>query len=230
MWHLGKNILIRGKFRKIFNYSGSTEIIAQCNCLRMGGGRRHRSCQIVTCNWGYMLHFPMQLPALRNRLLFNSENFLKKCFWGVECGRCVGLTTYRHLWADCLDNVGSLTSDNPIGLHGLLQGELSLLIGQEFWFRPRRRVRTTTLIPRSHAHDRGSAPGLTLRHSQQTSPYWHLITLAVKFTVGAERRHVGSEVFTAVTMKNSVFWDVAPCWLIIIRRFGGDTFLRNVGL
>jgi hypothetical protein len=29
---------------------------------------------------------------------------------------------YRHLWADCLDNVESLTSHNPIGLHGLLQG------------------------------------------------------------------------------------------------------------
>jgi hypothetical protein len=26
------------------------------------------------------------------------------------------------IWADCLDNVGSLTSHNPIGLHGLLWG------------------------------------------------------------------------------------------------------------
>jgi hypothetical protein len=26
---------------------------------------------------------------------------------------------YRRLWADCLDNVGSLTCRNPIGLHGL---------------------------------------------------------------------------------------------------------------
>jgi hypothetical protein len=34
----------------------------------------------------------------------------------------VGWQPYRHLWADCLDNVGSLTSHNPIGLHGLLQG------------------------------------------------------------------------------------------------------------
>jgi hypothetical protein len=31
----------------------------------------------------------------------------------------VGLTS--HLWADCLDNVGSLTSHNPRGLHSLLQ-------------------------------------------------------------------------------------------------------------
>jgi hypothetical protein len=28
------------------------------------------------------------------------------------------------LRADCLDNVGSLTSHNPLGLHGLLQREL----------------------------------------------------------------------------------------------------------
>jgi hypothetical protein len=28
------------------------------------------------------------------------------------------------MWADCLDNVGSLTSYNPIGLHGLLRGYL----------------------------------------------------------------------------------------------------------
>jgi hypothetical protein len=26
------------------------------------------------------------------------------------------------IWADCLDYVGSLTSNNPIGLHGLLRG------------------------------------------------------------------------------------------------------------
>jgi hypothetical protein len=27
-----------------------------------------------------------------------------------------------HLWADCLENVGTSTSQNPMGLHGLLQG------------------------------------------------------------------------------------------------------------
>jgi hypothetical protein len=31
--------------------------------------------------------------------------------------------TYRHLWADYLDNVGSLTSHKPTGLHGLLRGQ-----------------------------------------------------------------------------------------------------------
>jgi hypothetical protein len=37
------------------------------------------------------------------------------------------------------------------------------------------------------------------------------------------------EVFTAVTMKNSVFWDVTPCGSFKNKRFGGDTFLRNEG-
>jgi hypothetical protein len=44
----------------------------------------------------------------------------KKRFLGVKCG----WQPYRNLWADCLDNVGSLTSHNPIGLHGLLRGYL----------------------------------------------------------------------------------------------------------
>jgi uncharacterized membrane protein len=26
------------------------------------------------------------------------------------------------IWADCLENVEALTSDNPVGLHSLLQG------------------------------------------------------------------------------------------------------------
>jgi hypothetical protein len=36
------------------------------------------------------------------------------------------------------------------------------------------------------------------------------------------RRNNASEemVFTAVTMKNAVFWDVTPCGIIINRRFG----------
>jgi hypothetical protein len=32
---------------------------------------------------------------------------------------------------------------------------------------------------------------------------------------------VGSEVFTAVTMKNGVFWEVTPCGASKNRRFGG---------
>jgi hypothetical protein len=33
--------------------------------------------------------------------------------------------------------------------------------------------------------------------------------------------YVRFEVFTAVTMKNAVFWDVAPCRSCVNRRFGG---------
>jgi hypothetical protein len=33
--------------------------------------------------------------------------------------------------------------------------------------------------------------------------------------------HVRFEVFTAVTMKNAVFWDVTPCGSSNNRRFGG---------
>jgi hypothetical protein len=39
---------------------------------------------------------------------------------------------------------------------------------------------------------------------------------------------VRSEVFTALTMKNAVFWDVTPCGCCKYRSFGGVIFLRNV--
>jgi hypothetical protein len=39
--------------------------------------------------------------------------------------------------------------------------------------------------------------------------------------------YVGFEVFTAGTMKNGVFWDVAPCWFIINRRFVGKCSERQ---
>jgi hypothetical protein len=34
------------------------------------------------------------------------------------------------------------------------------------------------------------------------------------------------EVFTAVTMKNAIFWDVAPCRCCVSRRFGGTYCLH----
>jgi hypothetical protein len=39
----------------------------------------------------------------------------------------------------------------------------------------------------------------------------------------------GLEVLTAVTMKNAVFWDVAPCGFIINQRFGGTYRLHLQG-
>jgi hypothetical protein len=39
-----------------------------------------------------------------------------------------GWQPYRHLRADCLDIVGSLTSHNPVGLHGLLHSSISVCL------------------------------------------------------------------------------------------------------
>jgi hypothetical protein len=36
-----------------------------------------------------------------------------------------------------------------------------------------------------------------------------------------QEHYVRFEVFTAVSMKNAVFWDVAPCRSCVNRRFGG---------
>jgi hypothetical protein len=51
----------------------------------------------------------------------SNRNKYLKIFLGEGRGRCVSLTNC-HLWADCLDNVGSSTCHIPIGVHGLLQG------------------------------------------------------------------------------------------------------------
>jgi hypothetical protein len=40
---------------------------------------------------------------------------------------------------------------------------------------------------------------------------------------------IGFEVFTAVTMKNAVIWDVAPCRSCLDRRFGGTYRLHLQG-
>jgi hypothetical protein len=46
---------------------------------------------------------------------------LKKETWGVKGGRCVGLTTLPPSVSRLSrQNVGALTSHNPMGLHGLL--------------------------------------------------------------------------------------------------------------
>jgi hypothetical protein len=45
----------------------------------------------------------------------------KIMFWGVERGRCAGLTTLSSSASLYLYNMGSVRSLNPIGLHGLLR-------------------------------------------------------------------------------------------------------------
>jgi hypothetical protein len=49
-----------------------------------------------------------------------TEISCKKCFWGVKHGRHI--RPHCHLWADCLENMPSLTLHNPISLHCLLMG------------------------------------------------------------------------------------------------------------
>jgi hypothetical protein len=41
--------------------------------------------------------------------------------------------------------------------------------------------------------------------------------------------YVRFEVFTAVTMKNAIFWDMAPCSSCVNRRFGGTYRLHLQG-
>jgi hypothetical protein len=41
--------------------------------------------------------------------------------------------------------------------------------------------------------------------------------------------NVRFEVFTAVTMKNAIFWDVMPCGSCRNRRFGGIWLPRHQG-
>jgi hypothetical protein len=43
-------------------------------------------------------------------------------FWGSKVQRVRRADNLTAILADCLDNVGALTSHNPIGLQGLLQG------------------------------------------------------------------------------------------------------------
>jgi hypothetical protein len=52
----------------------------------------------------------------------------------------------------------------------------------------------------------------------------HAATI-IRNTTGEQEikeRNVRSEAFTAVTMKNGVFWDVTPCGSCKNRRFGGN--------
>jgi hypothetical protein len=51
-----------------------------------------------------------------------------------------------------------------------------------------------------------------------------------KVTEGKQTcRYVRFEVFTAVTVKNAVFWYVAPCRSCVERRFGGTYRLHLQG-
>jgi hypothetical protein len=65
---------------------------------------------------------------------------------------------------------------------------------------------------------RRNIPENTTLHSHCSENLKSYMTNSVRF-----------DVFTAVTMKNVVFWDVTPCGSCKNRRFGGTWRLRNVG-
>jgi hypothetical protein len=56
------------------------------------------------------------LTEMSIRILPGDKGPARKA-WQLHC----------HLWADCVENVGASTSQNPMGLHALLQGWLYLL-------------------------------------------------------------------------------------------------------
>jgi hypothetical protein len=60
-----------------------------------------------------------------------------------------------------------------------------------------------------------------------TSFFASYLYLCVYFCVDVEC--VRSDVFTAVTMKNAVFWDVMPCGTCKNRGFGGTYLLNHQG-
>jgi hypothetical protein len=72
-------------------------------------------------NW-----FPGWQPFHTNLLVFSSQTENKTI--SVNRNACqqrrmmviYNVMLHRHLWADCPENVGALTSHNPMGLHSLL--------------------------------------------------------------------------------------------------------------
>jgi cadmium resistance protein CadD (predicted permease) len=51
-----------------------------------------------------------------------------KNLWELERCRCMRVQPHCHLLADCLDNVGTLTSHSFISLHSLLWGSFTFLL------------------------------------------------------------------------------------------------------
>jgi hypothetical protein len=68
--------------------------------------------------------FNLPNPSSRTVALGSTQTLTdyQESSWLMNVGRHLRLTTYHHLWADCLENVGASTSHNHTGLHGLLEG------------------------------------------------------------------------------------------------------------
>jgi hypothetical protein len=68
----------------------------------------------------YFFQFTVRNPSSRSVALGLTQPLTNE-YRKLKRGRCVGWQPNRHLWVDCLENVGSSRSHSPIGLHGLLQ-------------------------------------------------------------------------------------------------------------
>jgi hypothetical protein len=66
-----------------------------------------------------------EFVTLARLLVYSVSNTEKKSFW-ERARSALRLRISRHPWADCLENIGSSTSHNPIGLHGLYGDSFTL--------------------------------------------------------------------------------------------------------
>jgi hypothetical protein len=70
--------------------------------------------------------FSWRIPSSRTVALGSTQRLTEMSTRNLPGGRrpagTWGWQLHRHLWADCLENVGASTSHNTMGLHGLLQG------------------------------------------------------------------------------------------------------------
>jgi hypothetical protein len=111
--------------------------------------RKHRfhgssvvSCLFVAAETCLPCHYKQWLPLLVK--LFQLSAFMSQYLTGIKSHKLLLTSQYhnrtlklskeistvceispcRHLCANCLENVGTTTSHDPMGLHGLLQGYL----------------------------------------------------------------------------------------------------------
>jgi hypothetical protein len=177
------------------------------------------------------------LPCARS-LQSNRSQYQRQImsFWDYIAAYAWSLQPHHRLWIECLENVGSLTPDNSIGLHGLCGVTLQFVCRWCFYL-----TGNTNGLPRSvagialhficrwwsyltgntlvdlHSLIRRSVPSLYVDVRTSTGntydplrPIMEMGFLFIRF-----------EAFTAMAMKNGVFWDVTPCGSCKNRRFGG---------